>query len=83
MATKPYKSQVSKEQQAKEPVVPYTRATSMQNLGFEEIKDTISSDIYRVSAEEQISIMKAKEQYTKGEYLTQEEMDETVAEWLS
>lgn len=84
MATKPYKPQISKEQQAKESTVPpYARTTPMRNLEFEEIKDAVSSDIYWLSDEERISVMKAKEQYAKGEYFTQEEMDEIVAEWLS
>lgn len=68
MAIKPYKPQESEAQQVNEPAVAYQQRVA---------------DVYPVTDEERMSIMKAKEQYVRGEYCTQEDMDKKVAEWLS
>lgn len=65
MAVNPYKPQESKPQEVAEPAVAYQQ---------------VVSDAYLVTGEERISIMKAKEQFARREYCTQEEMDKKVAD---
>lgn len=68
MARKPYKPQDSEGQQVNESAAAYQQRIA---------------DVYLVTDEERTSIAKAKEQYARGEYCTQEDMDKKVAEWLS
>ena len=84
MARKPYKPQDSEPQQVSEPVVAYQQLNPLQqdSDALEGRSSFVSSNIYQVTEMEQVSIMRAKEQYVRGEYLTQEEMDKKVAEWL-
>lgn len=84
MAIKPYKTQESEAQQVSEPVVAYQQLNPLpqDSDALEGRSNSVSSNIYQVTEMEQVSIMRAKEQYVRGEYLTQEEMDKKVAEWL-
>ena len=44
---------------------------------------TYRENVYQVTDSERKSIMLAKEQYARGEYYTESEMDKIVAEWLN
>lgn len=70
MKTKPYPQIEEKLVMANEPVVAYGVTASPIN-------------VYQVTDAERESIMRAKEQYARGEYCTESEMDQMVAEWLS
>ena len=84
MATKPYKPQESESQQVSEPATVYQRTLpGEQSTLRDEDNLSASSHVYQVNDAERTSIMRAKEQYARGEYYTQEEMDQIVAEWLS
>ncbi len=39
--------------------------------------------LYQVTEVEKNSIMRAKEQFARGEFYTEEEMNKRIAEWLS
>ena len=69
MATKPYPQKEETTNVAQEPVVAYQAGNHMAN-------------VYQVTDAECESIMRAKEQYARGEFCTESEMDNLVAEWL-
>ena len=69
MKTKPYCQMKEKPTMANEPAVAYGMASSLAN-------------VYQVTDAERESIMRAKEQYARGEFYTESEMDKTVAEWF-
>ena len=71
MATKPYPQIEEKPVVANEPVVAYGSAASQV------------MNVYQVTDVERESIMRAKEQFLRGEFCTEGEMDKMVAEWLS
>lgn len=70
MKTKPYPQMEEKPTMANEPAVAYGMAVSPMN-------------VYQVTDAERDSILRAKEQYARGEFYTENEMDKMVAEWLS
>ena len=70
MKTKPYPQIEEKPLVLEEPAVAYGMTSSLTN-------------VYQVTDAERESIMRAKEQYARGEYYTESEMDRMVAEWLS
>ncbi|MDY5239701.1 hypothetical protein [Bacteroides helcogenes] len=39
--------------------------------------------VYQIPENELASVMRAKEQYARGEYITHEELEKRVEEWLS
>ena len=69
MATKPYPQKEETTSVAQEPVVAYQAGNHIAN-------------VYQVTDAERESIMRAKEQYARGEFCTESEMDNLVAEWL-
>ena len=69
MAKKTYPQIEENPSVAKEPVVAYQAGNHMAN-------------VYQVTDAERESIMRAKEQYARGEFCTESEMDNLVAEWL-
>ena len=71
MATKPYPQMEEKPIVANEPAVAYGSA------------ETLVTNVYQVTDVERESIMRAKEQFLRGEFCTESEMDKLVAEWLS
>jgi len=70
MATKHYPQMDETPCITKEPDVAYQPASRISN-------------VYHVSDVERESIMRAKEQFARGEFYTESEMDKMVAEWLS
>lgn len=71
---KTYESEHSSETPcAKEPMATYQRTDPA----------TYRENVYQVTDSERKSIMLAKEQYARGEYYTESEMDKIVAEWLN
>lgn len=69
MATKPYPQKEETTSVAQEPVVAYQAGNHIAN-------------VYQVTDAERESIMRAKEQYARGEFCTESEMDKMVTEWL-
>ena len=69
MATKPYPQKEETTNVVQEPVVAYQAGNHIAN-------------VYQVTDAERESIMRAKEQYARGEFCTESEMDNLVAEWL-
>lgn len=69
MATKPYPQIEETPGVANEPSVAYQAGNRV-------------ADVYQVTDAERESIMRAKEQYARGEFCTESEMDNLVAEWL-
>ena len=69
MATKPYPQKEETTNVVQEPVVAYQASNHIAN-------------VYQVTDAERESIMRAKEQYARGEFCTESEMDNLVAEWL-
>ncbi len=59
-------------QSVEEPVMAYRAET----------KDSTHVPPHRMTKEVRASIMRAKDQYTRGEYCTQEEMNEKIGTWL-
>lgn len=70
---KTYKSEPPEIPSAQEPMVAYLRTDPA----------TYPKSLYQVNDSERESIMRAKEQFARGEYYTESEMDKMVAEWLS
>ena len=70
MATKPYPQIEETPCVAKEPAVAYQSSGNVINE-------------YQVTDAERESIMRAKEQFTRGEFCAESEMDKMVAEWLN
>ena len=70
MKTKPYPKMEEKPMVTNEPVVAYHSANQVMN-------------VYLVTDVERESIMRTKEQFLRGEFSTESEMDKMVAEWLS
>lgn len=70
MATKPYLQSEDTSHTANEPSATYQIDNS--TLG-----------VYHVSDAERESLMRAKAQFTRGEFCTESEMDKMVEEWLS
>ena len=70
MKTKPYPKMEEKPMVTNEPVVAYHSANQVMN-------------VCQVADFERESIMHAKEQFLRGEFCTESEMDKMVAEWLS
>ena len=64
---KKYKQQENKPLQVGEPVAAYQK------------QDT---NVYQIPEHELASVMRAKEQYARGEYITHEELEKLVEEWL-
>lgn len=69
MKTKPYPQMEEKQTMANEPAVAYGMTVSPMN-------------VYQVTDAERDSILRAKEQYARGEFYTENEMDKMVAEWF-
>ena len=69
MATKPYPQIEETPCVANEPVVAYHSASNVAN-------------VYQVTEAERESMMRAKEQFARGEFCSESEMDKMVAEWL-
>ena len=69
MATKPYPQKEETTNVVQEPVVAYQAGNHIAN-------------VYQVTDAERESIMRAKEHYARGEFCTESEMDNLVAEWL-
>lgn len=69
MARKTYPQIEETPSVAKEPAVAYQAGNHMAN-------------VYQTTDAERESIMRAKEQYARGEFCTESEMDNMVAEWL-
>lgn len=70
MAIKPYPEIEETPCVAKEPSVAYQPSSNVVSA-------------YPVTDVEHDSIMRAKEQFTRGEFYTESEMDKMVAEWLN
>ena len=64
---KKYKQQENKPLQVCEPVAAYQK------------QDT---NVYQIPEHELATVMRAKEQYARGEYITHEELEKLVEEWL-
>ena len=64
---KKYKQQENKPLQVCVPVAAYQK------------QDT---NVYQIPEHELASVMRAKEQYARGEYITHEELEKLVEEWL-
>lgn len=69
MATKPYPQIEETLGVANEPSVAYQAGYRV-------------ADVYQVTDTERESIMRAKEQFARGEFCSESEMDKMVAEWL-
>lgn len=69
MANKPYPQIEETSDVANEPAVAYQAGNRV-------------ADVYQVSDTGRESIMRAKEQYARGEFCSESEMDKMVAEWL-
>ena len=55
----------------------------MATKPYSQIEETPGiADVYQVSDTECESIMRAKEQFARGEFCSESEMDKMVAEWL-
>lgn len=55
----------------------------MATKPYPQIEETPGvADVYQVSETERESIMLAKEQFARGEFCSESEMDKMVAEWL-
>lgn len=67
MATKPYPQKEENSQVLKEPVVAYHSTSHVSN-------------VFQVTDIERESIMRAKDQYARGEFCTENEMDKMVME---
>ena len=70
MKTKPYPKIEEKPVGANESAVAYHSTNQVMS-------------VYQVTDVERESIMRAKEQFLRGEFCTESEMDKMVAEWLS
>ena len=70
MTTKPYPHKEETQHMASEPAVAYQPTNNVVN-------------VFQVTDIERESIMRAKEQFARGEFCTESEMDKVVAEWLS
>lgn len=68
MAAKKYEQQESKSLQVNEPVAAYQKQ---------------DANVYQIPEQELTSVMKAKEQYARGEYIIHEEFEKRVEEWLN
>lgn len=68
MAAKKYEQQESKLLQVNEPVAAYQKQ---------------DANVYRIPEQELASVMRAKEQYARGEYITHEEFEKRVEGWLN
>ena len=70
MTTKPYPHKEETPNMASESVVAYQPTNNVVN-------------VFQVTDIERESILRAKEQFARGEFCTESEMDKMVAEWLS